>query len=149
MIHFDEIDQSIYNNKCLPDHHHSICIVNFNHIKEFRMILNLICLDIMLLIVNNQALVTMSCSKTQPQIFPWRVLVIFYPIFCFQQAFWLNIRQSMSPLNNIYISRRIFLHWKLKNRVKIKESVKIKNWRRKFFGFFFHFLWFKWYKIPK
>ena len=78
-------------------------------------------------------------AKLNPQISPRRVLDMFYPMFCFQQTFWLNIRQSMSPLNNIYISRRIFLHWKLKNRVKIKESVKIKNWRRKFFGFFFIF----------
>ena len=78
-------------------------------------------------------------AKLNPQISPQRVLGMFYPIFCFQQTFWLNIRQSMSPLNNIYIFRRIFLRQKLKNRVKIKKSVKIKNWQTKFFGFFFIF----------
>ena len=77
--------------------------------------------------------------KLNPKISPRRVLDMLYPIFCFQQAFWLNIRQSMSPLNNIYISRRIFLRRKLKNRVKIKKSVKIKNWGMKFFGFYFIF----------
>ena len=78
-------------------------------------------------------------QNSTPQISPRRVLDMFYPIFCFQQTFWLNIRQSMSPLNNIYIFRRIFLHWKLKNRVEIKKSVKIKNWRMNFYGFFFSF----------
>ena len=78
-------------------------------------------------------------AKLNPQISPQRVPDILYQIFCFQQAFWLNIRHSMSPFKNIYISRRIFLHWKLKNRVEIKKSVKIKNSRMKFFGFFFIF----------
>ena len=78
-------------------------------------------------------------AKFNPQIFPRRVPDILYPIFCFQQAFWLNIRHSMSPLKNIYIFRRIFLHQKLKNRAKIEKSVKIKNWQMNFFGFFFSF----------
>ena len=78
-------------------------------------------------------------AKLNPQISPRRVLDILYPIFCFQQAFWLNIRHSMSPLKNIYIFRRIFLRQKLKNRAKIEKSVKIKNWQMNFFGFFFSF----------
>ena len=41
-------------------------------------------------------------AKLNPQILPRRVQDILYPIFCFQLAFWLNIRHSMSPLNNIY-----------------------------------------------
>ena len=78
-------------------------------------------------------------AKLNPQISPRRVPDILYPIFCFQQAFWLNIRHSMSPLKNIYIFRRIFLRQKLKNRAKIEKSVKIKNWQMNFFGFFFSF----------
>ena len=80
-----------------------------------------------------------ATAKLNPQISPRRVLDILYPIFCFQQAFWLNIRHSMSPLKNIYIFRRIFLRQKLKNRAKIEKSVKIKNWQMNFFGFFFSF----------
>ena len=41
-------------------------------------------------------------AKLNQQISPRRVLDMFYPISCFQQAFWLNVRHSMSPLNNIY-----------------------------------------------
>ena len=78
-------------------------------------------------------------AKLNPQISPRRVRDMLYPIFCFQQAFWLNIRHSMSPLKNIYIFRRIFLRQKLKNRAKIEKSVKIKNWQMNFFGFFFSF----------
>ena len=78
-------------------------------------------------------------AKLNPQISPQRVPDILYQIFCFQQAFWLNIRHSMSPLKNIYIFRRIFLRQKLKNRAKIEKSVKIKNWQMNFFGFFFSF----------
>ena len=69
----------------------------------------------------------LSWHQLNSQFLPRRVLDMFYPIFCFQQTFWLNIRHSMSPLNNIYIFRRIFLHQKLKNRAKIEKSVKIKN----------------------
>ena len=77
-----------------------------------------------------------ATAKLNPQISLRRVPDILYPIFCFQQAFWLNIRHSMSPLKNIYIFRRIFLRQKLKNRAKIEKSVKIKNWQMNFFGFF-------------
>ena len=77
-------------------------------------------------------------AKYNPQVFtPKGFLDIFYPIFCFQQVFWLNESFSMSSFNNIYIFRRILFSWNLKNRAKIEKSAKIKNCP--IFSFFFSF----------